>query len=314
MRTAEYASVLVVTAALIASPQETQQPGGENYVVRSDVNMIVLHATVLDSHGGFVSGLPQSAFKLTEDGAPQTISTFSSVDVPVAVGLVIDHSGSMGRRYKDVITGALMFIRDSLKEDQIFVINFNDRPQLGLPADRLFSSNIAELRTALLSGTVGGHTALYDAISLAMDHLDKANLMKKVLLIISDGADNRSSHKLDEVAKRADRSGVMMYTIGLFDENSQDRNPGVLKQLARQSGGLVYLPESLEKLSDICSQIAKDIRNQYTVGYSSRKASDVGYHQVKLTASDPRNRQLRVRTRTGFYGASPDTSKKSDAP
>jgi Ca-activated chloride channel family protein len=313
MRTAVYASVLAVTAASIALPQETQ-PGGENYVVRSDVNVIVLHATVQDGHGGFVSGLPQNAFKLTEDGAPQTITTFSSADVPVAVGLVIDHSGSMGRRYKDVITGALLFIRDSLKEDQIFVVNFNDQPQLGLPSDRLFSSNIAELRTALLSGTVGGHTALYDAISLALDHLNKANLMKKVLLIISDGADNRSGHTLDEVTKRADRSGVLMYTVGLFDENSQDRNPGVLKQLARQSGGLVYLPESLEKLSDICSQIAKDIRSQYTVGYSSGKASNPGYHQVKLTASDSRNRQLRVRTRTGFYGVSPESSKKPAAP
>jgi VWFA-related protein len=94
-----------------------------------------------------------------------------------------------------------------------------------------------------------------------------------------------------------------MYTIGLFDENSADRNPGVLKQLARQTGGLVYLPENLTSLTGICSQIARDIRNQYTVSYNSPKASsDAAFHRIKVTATDSNGRQLRVRSRSGFYG------------
>jgi Ca-activated chloride channel homolog len=219
----------------------------------------------------------------------------------------------MGRRHPEVVTGALMFIRESRPDDDMFVVNFNDKVELGLPPDRPYSNNFNDLRTALLSGEVGGHTALYDAIWIALDHLDKAGLKKKVLLIVSDGADNRSTHSLDEISKRAGKAGVLMYTVGLFDATSEDKNPGVLRRLARESGGLAYLPEDLASLSGICTQIAKDIRVQYTIGYSSSKASsDAAFHQLKLSAVDSRGRQLQVRTRAGFYGgkAAAETKEK----
>lgn len=283
----------------------TQPPPAspETYVVRADVNMILVHATVQERNGGFVSGLTKDSFTITEDGAKQQISSFNSDDVPVAVGLVIDNSGSMGGRWSEVITGALTFIRESKPQDEIFVVHFSDEARLGLPPDRPVSANINELRTALMKGTVGGHTALYDGIAMALNQFEKANLMKKVLLIVSDGGDNRSRNRLDDIVKRADRAGVLMYTIGLFDENSSDKNPGVLKQLARQTGGLAYLPKDLSQLKDICAQIARDVRNQYTLGYSSAKASaDSSFHEIKVTAADTRGRKLRVRSRTGFYG------------
>jgi VWFA-related protein len=304
--------VLILGLAAVMQPAAPQQTASnpENYVVRADVNMIVVHATVQDRQGGFVSGLSKDAFTITEDGVKQQIAVFSSDDVPVAVGLVIDNSGSMGKRWADVITGALTFIRDSKPEDEMFVVHFSDVARLGLPPDRPFSANVSELRTGLMTGSVGGHTALYDGIALALDHFNNASLMKKVLLIVSDGGDNRSRNRLNDVLKRADRAGVLIYTIGLFDENSEDQNPGVLKQLARQTGGLAYLPKDVTRMRDICSQIARDIRNQYTIGYNSAKASaDSGYHQIKVTAVDVRNRQLRVRSRTGFFGVtSPPTT------
>jgi len=300
--------VLLLTA-LAAFGQVPTPPAGppadsKDYVLRSDVNMILLHATVQDSHGAFVSGLPKDSFSITEDRVKQPITFFRSDDVPVAVGLVIDNSGSMVKRRADVITGALIFIRDSRPEDEMFVVNFNDRAELGLPPEKDFGHTTNELRSALLKGEVGGQTALYDAIDLAITQFKKANLMKKVLLIVSDGADNRSKRTLKDVVRDADRAGVLIYTIGLFDENSEDKNPGVLKQLARQTGGLSYMPSDLSQLSNICSQIAKDIRNQYTIGYSSQKASlDSAFHEVKVTALDAQGKPLRVRTRTGFYGA-----------
>jgi VWFA-related protein len=154
-----------------------------------------------------------------------------------------------------------------------------------------------------MKGVVEGHTALYDAIGVALDQFEHAKLMKKVLLVVSDGGDNRSRIRLDDVVRRADRAGVLIYTIGLFDEHSSDRNPGVLRQLARQTGGLVYLPENLTQVSEICSQIARDIRNQYTLGYASGKAAtDASFHALKVTATDSRGRKLNVRARTGFFG------------
>jgi Ca-activated chloride channel homolog len=300
MRKINKAVVLSLVCLTAALPQE---PKPDTFVLRSDVNVIVLHATVQDRDGGFVSGLDQSAFKISEDGVPQQITIFSSEDVPVAVGLVMDNSGSMTRRRADVITGALTFIKERKPDDEIFVVNFNNTAELALPDDRPFSADAVELRTALMKGEVGGQTALYDGIALALNHLDKAKLRKKVLLIVSDGGDNRSKKKLEDVVKMADRAGVLMYTIGLFDEHSEDRNPGVLRRLARQTGGLAYMPKDLKEVSSICSQIARDIRNQYTVGYSSSKASaDTAFHQVKLTAVDTSGRQLQVRSRTGFYG------------
>jgi VWFA-related protein len=295
-------AVLSATAqAPVTPPQAPVTP--DDYVLRSDVNMVVIHATVQERGGAFVSGLTKDAFAVEEDGVRQKLTVFSSVDVPVAVGLVIDSSGSMANRRADVITGALFFIRESRPEDEIFVINFNDTAEPGLPPDRPFSSDVNELRAALMKGVVQGHTALYDAVALALDHFEKASRMKKVLLIVSDGGDNRSSNRLEEVVRRADRAGVLMYTVGLFDEHSADKNPGVLRQLARQTGGLAYLPEDSAKVSEICSQIARDIRNQYTLGYVSGKAAgDAAFHGIKVTAVDSRGRKLRVRARTGFYG------------
>jgi VWFA-related protein len=258
---------------------------------------------VRERSGAFVSGLTRDAFAVDEDGVRQKISILRSDDVPVAVGLIIDNSGSMINRRADVVTGALHFIRNSRTEDEMFVINFNDTAEPGLPPDRPFSSNLTELRAALLRGVVGGHTALYDAIAQALDHFEKASLMKKVLLIVSDGGDNRSRNRLDDVVRRADRAGVLMYTVGLFDELSSDKNPDVLRRLTQLTGGVAYFPDSSARVSDICSDIARDIRNQYTLGYVSDKATaDAGFHNLKVTAVDSRGRKLRVRARTGFYG------------
>jgi VWFA-related protein len=316
MHNAELKLILSLTAVMQAAQPQQPASSPEGYVIRADVNMIVVHATVQDRRGAFISGLSKDAFTIREDGVKQQIAVFSSDDVPVAVGLIIDNSGSMGRRWSEVITGALTFIRGSKPEDQIFVVHFSDAARLGLPQDRPFSADASELRTALLKGVVGGHTALYDGIALALDQFEKASLMKKVLLIVSDGGDNRSRNRLNDIVKRADRAGVLMYTIGLFDEHSADKNAGVLKQLAGQTGGLAYMPPDVTRVGDICSQIARDIRNQYTIGYNSSKASaDSGYHQLKVTAVDADNRQLRVRSRTGFYGAmAPSTTEKELQP
>lgn len=298
-------SSLILAAATLAGGLHAQDPPKpeQEPTFRSEVNVIVLHATVKDGRNRFVSGLSKEAFKVTEDGSPQPITSFSAEDVPVAAGLVIDHSGSMTGRRPDVYSGAMTFIRASHPEDEMFVVNFNASAKLGLPANQPFSSNPSELRDALLSMQPEGQTALYDGIMLGLRHLEQAKRTKKVLLIVSDGADNRSTHSLEEVVNIADRNGIILYTIGLFDENSDDKNPGVLRRLARQTGGLVYLPPDVSSLTRICGEIAQDVRNQYAVGYTSGKSLDGAYHKVTLTAVDEKGKELRVRTRTGYFGA-----------
>lgn len=284
------------------SGQSEPTPGGSTISV--DVNLVLLHATVRNRNGGFVSGLRKENFHVYEDGAPQVIRVFDHEDVPVAVGLALDNSGSMGRKRKDVMAAALAFVNASNQQDEMFIVNFNERVSFGLPSTRLFSASRIELGQALNEVPASGRTALYDAIEAGLDHLKKATLEKKVLIVVSDGGDNASRRKLGQVLEDAGRSDVVIYTVGLFDELEEERNPGVLRRIARVTGGEAFLPQETRKVAPICEEIAADIRNQYTIGYSpSNQKLDNAVRTIKVTATGPRGRKLFVRTRSGYIGS-----------
>jgi VWFA-related protein len=271
-----------------------------------DVNLVVLHVTVLDAKGQLASGLQPANFRVLEDGAPQTIRVFQHEDVPVAVGLIVDKSGSMVRKTKDVTAAALAFVRSSNPQDEMFVVNFNERVFFGLPDTELFSASAANLERALDGAPASGETALYDAIEAGLTHLNKATLDKKVLIVISDGGDNASHRTLRQVLESAGRSDAIIYTIGLFDESYTDRNPGVLRRIARITGGAAFLPTEASQVVPICTRIAEDIRHQYTIGYvPSRQQLDRAYRTIHVTATGPRGQKLLVRSRTGYI-ASPE--------
>jgi len=281
------------------SGQTASQPGSATF--STDVDLVVLHATVTDKKGGFVAGLGREDFQVFEDGRPQTIRLFQHEDVPVAVGLVVDNSGSMGRKRNDVSSAALAFARSSNANDQMFIVNFNEKVTFGLPNTELFSAQPAELEQALNGVPAIGKTALYDAICAGLDHLKKATLDKKVLIVISDGGDNASRHTLTQLLDAAGHSDVIIYTIGLFDEFDEDSNPGVLKKLARATGGEVFLPGAIPMVVPICERIAKDIRNQYTIGYvPSDPSLDNSYRAIRVVASGPHGHKYQVRTREGY--------------
>jgi Ca-activated chloride channel family protein len=286
-------------------PGQTGSPPGDA-TISVDVNLVELHATVLDRKGGFVSGLRKEDFHVYEDGAPQVIRIFDHEDVPVAVGLAVDNSGSMGRKRKEVTAAALAFVRASNPRDEMFIVNFNERVSFGLPDTRLFSASAVELGGALNGIPASGKTALYDAIRAGLDHLRKATLDKKVLIAISDGGDNASHHKLGQVLEDAGRSDAIIYTVGLFDEDEADSNPGVLRKIARATGGEAFLPLETSQVVAICEQIAEDIRNQYTIGYiPSNQKLDNSPRTIKVRATGRHGEKLLVRTRAG-YVASPE--------
>ncbi len=271
-----------------------------------DVDLVVLHATVRDRKGRFVSGLRKENFQVFEDGVPQAIRVFPREDVPVAVGLIVDNCGSMAPKRKDVTAAVLAFVRSSNLQDEMFVVNFNERVSMGLPNCKLFSASPAELTKALNGIPANGRTALYDAIEAGLAHLKKATLDKKVLIVISDGGDNASHYRLDQVLESAGRSDAIIYTVGLFDEYDEDRNPGVLKKISRATGGETFLPDEASQVVPICERIAEDIRTQYTLGYTpSDLKLDNTYRTIKVTATGPHSEKLLVRTRAGYI-ASPE--------
>ncbi len=306
--------VLIALSSWSRAQEPPPLPGlSEEYSIKVSVDMVVLRATAQDHKNILVSGLKQDDFQVYEDGVLQTIKHFSHEDIPVTVGLVVDNSGSMGPKRRDVIAAALAFARSSNPLDQMFVVNFNESVSFGLPGDTAFTDQPAQLQVALSRVTANGETALYDAVADALEHLKRGDRDKKVLIVVSDGGDNASKHKLAEIMAQVALSNVIIYTIGIFDDQDVDRNPAVLKRLAKATGGEAFLPESLNDVTPICERIARDIRNQYTLAYvPTNRKRDGTYRTIQVKATAPGGRRLSVRTRTGYFAPSvpPSSSAK----
>jgi VWFA-related protein len=292
--------VLVGYAGYQAPP-----PGQNSFRISVDVALVVLQATVTDRQGNVVTNLNEKDFEISENGVPQHIKLFKNEDLPVAVGLVIDHSTSMMPKLAEVVTAARAFVRSSNRQDQMFVVNFNERPSLGLPPQIKFTDDTIELERAIMTELARGQTALYDAIAMGLERLRAANRDKKALIVISDGGDNASRLKVDQVMNLAGQSSAVIYTVGVFDEDDPDKNPGVLKRLSQSTGGEAFLPQKLGEVTAICERIARDIRHQYTIGYvPSNPARDGSYRAIRVRARSQGQGKLAVRTRTGYIAGS----------
>jgi VWFA-related protein len=256
-------------------------------LIHFDVNLTVLHATVLDHSGRIVPG------------APKAITAFAPEDAPVAAGIVVDNSASMINKGAEVIAAALAFARASNPQDEMFVVHFNGQVRLGLPPERPFTGSIPELEQALSRFSAEGTTSLYDAIALAARHVQESKLDRKVLLLVSDGGDNSSRQELDDVLKLAQSSGIVVYSIGIYDETDRDRNPRVLNQIAEATGGKAHFPAELKDVTGACLKIARDIRQQYTLGFAGNK--DGHYHTIKVVAQRAGAGPLEVRTRGAYF-------------
>jgi Ca-activated chloride channel family protein len=291
-----------------APPQKKKD---DTYTLTRDVNLVVLHATVLDDRGRFVSDLPQTAFRVYEDKVEQKLSVFKREDIPISMGLVIDNSGSMRDKRDKVNAAALALVEASNREDEAFVVNFNDDYYLDLDKD--FTNNINELKEALERIDSRGSTALYDAIIGSLDHVKKGSRDKKVLLVVTDGEDNSSriGHgnkriQLDLTTLEAQKSDAIIYTIGLLgtEKGGEARRAReALQRLSVATGGQAFFPENAGDTTSICTQIAHDIRNQYTLAYyptNSRK--DGTFRSVNVELLPVRGKgKMTVRTRTGYY-------------
>jgi Ca-activated chloride channel homolog len=287
------------SGALHAFGQETRPSA--RAVLSEETKLVVVPVSVTDRQGHFVSGLKESNFRVYEDGNPQEIAAFRDADVPVTVGILVDHSGSMAAKSDDVIQGATAFVQASNPQDKEFVVNFGNGISFGLPPDVPFTSNIAELRAALSTPSATGMTALYDATAAAIQHFQGSPTDKKVLLLISDGGDDGSRHKFGDILRMAQAANVAIYSIGLLDPLSADQNPEVLRKFARETGGEVYFPNSTIEVVSVCIAIATDIRHQYTLAYAPPANDKTGFHGIRVVVHAPGRGRLIVRARKGYF-------------
>src|ERR1700680_1903312 len=286
-------------------PTQTQDPGQSSsdsgvFVITKEVEEVVLHATAMDDKNHLVTTLDKGAFSVFENNQPQTITSFRHEDVPVAMGIVIDNSGSMREKRDKVNKAALNLVRSSNPQDQVFVVNFHDEYYL----DQAFPSDINKLREALEKVEARGGTALYDAIVASADYMKKnARLQKKVLFVVTDGEDNASRESLEESVRRLqEENGPTVYAIGLLGAEKARRAPRALETLAQRTGGIAFLPRTLDEVDEISRTVAHDIRNQYTIGYKpSTPKSAGGYRAIRVEAHAKGYGKLVVRTRSGYY-------------
>lgn len=288
------------------------------YVLRRNVEEVVLNATVLDDNNHLVTSLNKDNFKVLEDGVPQTIASFQHQDVPVSIGLLVDNSGSMYKKRPAVNAAAIDLVKASNPQDETFVVNFADEPYL----DQDFTSDLNKLRDGLAHIESKGGTALYDTIVASADQLAKAGKRsKQVLVVITDGEDNASSLTLEQTIRRVQElQGPVVYSIGLLfgDEmtgRESHRARRALQLLSDETGGVAFFPHSLKDVDAIAAEVAKDIRNQYTIGYHSTKPySQGGYRRVQVEAKAPGLKKLVVRTRAGYYPQGDKTGPKPSSP
>lgn len=280
------------------------------YKIKSQVNLVVLHVSVLNDRSVFVPGLMEDNFRVLEDKVEQKLSVFKQEDVPVSFGLVVDNSGSMRDKRPQVNAAALTFVKTSNPQDEGFVVNFNDDYYLDTEHD--FTSDINEMKSALERIDARGSTALYDAVIGSLDHLKKGTRDKKVLLVVTDGEDNASRHSLENVVEQAQRADAVIYTVGVFSDDDIKHNHRAMKKartalsdLATATGGLAFFPENADDTEAICTQIAHDIRNQYTLAYyPTNTAHDGTFRTVSVQVTAPHGMgKLTVRTRTGYYAS-----------
>lgn len=271
--------------------------------IRLDVNLVQLPLTVTDSHGRSVGGLPQQAFQVYVDDVLNPITAFYGDDAPITAGIVIDNSASMAAKTSEVISSAVAFANGSNPVDQLFVLHFNDRVRLGLPPGVPFTGNISMLKAAASDFHLGGTTALYDALIFAETQFRQAIYARKIILVITDGVDNSSKATLEDVRARTERIGVVVFAMGLFDATDSARGTPILTDLAMKTGGAAFFPKTISGAISASDQIAREIRQQYTLAFQG--AEDGQFHRIRVAAKDSRYGPLQVHTLSGYFASKP---------
>jgi Ca-activated chloride channel homolog len=303
------------TISIQPRPRPSPTASGETILdrradLRIDTTVVLVPVAVtIAATGKLLTGLEKENFELTEDKVPQELTTFGSEDVPVSVGVVFDCSGSMGDKLERSRQAVAQFMRTANPEDEFFLVQFNDRPELAVP----FTPRSEDVQSHLTWVQSKGRTALLDGVAMAMNEMKKARNGRKAILIISDGGDNSSRYTESEVRNWVREGDVQIYAIGIYEPlGSRGRTPeemegpGLLSDLADQTGGRSFTVENLADLPDVAAKIGLELRNQYVLGYSPKNAAKDGkYRKVEVKLVKVKDLPpLRARYRPGYVAPS----------
>ena len=274
-----------------------------NFKLNVNVDLTELHVSVTDEKDHPIGNLSRENFRVFEDQREQMLAVFKHEDIPVSLGLVIDNSRSMEPRKQRLDAAALAFVRKSNAEDETFIVHFDDTARL----DRDFTNSIPLMEETLAGVKPFGQTAIYDALILALDHMEDAKEMKKAILLLTDGVDNSSKHTLAEAIDAAKRSQVAVYAVGLLSESGGQKAEDSLVRIAEASGGRAFFPLTVDEARADMERIARDLREQYTLGYIPSNPSRAGeWRSVRVDIAPPKglpkSAKLSANYRHGYYG------------
>lgn len=288
------------------TPGQSLKPG---QALHLDVELALVNVTVTDPYNRQVTGLEQENFRVFEDNVEQEVVTFSSEDLPVSIGVILDLSGSMSNKLGKAKQAALQFLRTANPQDEFFLVGFNERAQLLTP----FTNNVEDLESEMLTATAKGKTALFDAIYLGLTQMRNAGKNKRALLIISDGGDNSSRYNEKDIKRLVREADTQLYSVGIF-EPVEYRNrtpeelygPTILNEITELTGGRSFAVDDLNYLPDIAAKIGWELRNQYVLGYHpSQKAHDARWRKIKVKLRAPKGLPpLSAYAKTGYYAPS----------
>jgi VWFA-related protein len=305
------------TAALlssaVASFAQSRPAPPASSAISVQTELVVVPVSVTDAKGNAVLGLGQQDFQVYEDGRPQKIAMFQQGDTPITVGLIVDHSRSMGEELPEVADAVSSFAQSGNPRDEMFVVDFNDDVSVELLNGKAFTDDPKELGKAVTAVRARGRTALYDAVAEGLLHLQLGHYERKALIIISDGGDNASTQKFQRVLALAQKSQVVIYAIGLIGD-SGEVDPDVLRHFSKATGGIAYFPDRTNTVASISAQIARDLREQYTLGFAPEKANDAhAFRKIEVKVTVPGQGKVRVRTRPGYSAAGASSSPAAAA-
>ena len=297
----------LLTCALAAQDQtprseqsQSTKPEQSPHSLKVDVDVVLATVTVTDKAGRFVTGLEKENFKVSEDKVAQEISYFSSEDIPLSVGIILDVSGSMKDKLKTAVEAAITFMKGGSPDDEYFLVEFSDKPTEVFD----FTNDISRIQSRFMFSKAKGRTALYDAVYRGLTKLEDGTNQKRALLLITDGEDNRSRYTFSNVREFVKEKDVQMYAIGItggWADASAEQGRSLLRDLASISGGNSFFPSSVNSLENICRTIATELKYQYVLGYqSTNQAKNGDWRKIKVTAEYPGNK-LTVRAKQGYY-------------
>jgi len=300
-----------VMAAYVAQSQKAQdapadkpQTPAQNQTIKVDVDLVQVTATVTDAQNRYVTGLEQEHFQIWEDKLEQKIEYFSAEDVPISLGVIFDTSGSMKDKISTARDAAVTFLKTGNPEDEYFLVEFANRPQVAED----FTTDVSRLQNKLIFTPAKGMTAMYDSVYLGLEKLKEGNNPKKALLLITDGEDNRSRYTFSNVKDFVKEQDVQIYGIGIVDDWNSNLGSGhtgraMVEELSDLTGGRAFFPDSVYELEDICTKIAVELKNQYVIGYkSTNEAKDGKWRKLRLKINPPKGLpRLNVRAKSGYY-------------